>query len=82
MEKTCVRSYCYEENFQRLDRVEELANAKGMTIPQIATAYVMSQPVEIFALVGCQNGDEFKANMEAMELRLTPEEIDWLEMKG
>jgi aryl-alcohol dehydrogenase-like predicted oxidoreductase len=82
LEKLCVTSYCYEENFQRLDRVEELANAKGLTIPQIATAYVMSQPVEIFALVGCQNADEFRSNMEAMELRLTPDEIAWLEMKG
>lgn len=81
LEKLCVTSYCYEENFQRLDRVEELANAKGLTIPQIATAYVMSQPVEIFALVGCQNGDEFRSNMEAMELKLTPEEIAWLELK-
>ncbi len=82
LEKLCVTSYCYEENFQRLDRVEELANAKGLTIPQIATAYVMSQPVEIFALVGCQNGGEFRSNMEAMELRLTPDEIAWLEMKS
>ncbi len=81
MEQVCVRSYCYEENFQRLDRVEELADAKGLTIPQIATAYVMSQQVEIFALVGCQNGDEFRSNVEAMELRLTPEEIAWLELK-
>ncbi len=82
MEQVCVRCYCYEENFQRLDRVEELANAKGLTIPQVATAYVMSQPVEIFALVGCQNGDEFRSNAEAMELRLTPEEIAWLELKS
>jgi len=82
LEKLCVTSYCYEENFQRLDRVEELANDKGLTIPQIATAYVMSQPVEIFALVGCQNADEFRSNMEAMELRLTPDEIAWLEMKS
>jgi len=81
MEKTCVRSYCYEENFQRLDRVEELADAKGLSIPQIATAYVMNQPMEIFALVGCQNGAEFRANMDAMELRLTPEEIAWLDLK-
>ncbi len=77
-----MTSYCYEENFQRLDRVEELAKAKGLTIPQIATAYVMSQPVEIFALVGCQNAGEFRSNMEAMELRLTPDEIAWLEMKS
>ena len=58
-----------------------LAKEKDLTIPQIAMAYVMSQPLNIFALVGCENGEEFKANLEAAELTLTPAEIAWLELK-
>ena len=81
LDKLCVETYCYEENFRRLDRVRQLADEKGMTIPQIATAYVMSVPLNIYALVGCQNGAEFKANLEASTLKLTPEEIAWLELK-
>lgn len=81
LDKLCVESYCYEDNFKRLDRAEELAKEKGLTLPQIATAYVMSQPLNIFALVGCRTGDEFRANMEALALKLTPEEIAWLELK-
>jgi aryl-alcohol dehydrogenase-like predicted oxidoreductase len=77
----CVNSYCYEDNFRRLDRVEALAEAKGLSLPQVAMAYVMSQPMNIFALVGCKNGDEFRANIAALELRLTPEEIAWLELQ-
>jgi aryl-alcohol dehydrogenase-like predicted oxidoreductase len=79
LDKLCVECYCVEENFKRLDRAEELAKQKGLTLPQIAMSYVMSQPLNIFALVGCQTPQEFKANVEAMNLKLTPDEMKWLE---
>ncbi|UCC64998.1 MAG: aldo/keto reductase [Anaerolineae bacterium] len=81
LDRLCVESYCYEDNFRRLDRAHILAEEKGLTVPQVAMAYVMSQPLNIFALVGCQNGDEFRANLEAATVRLTPEEMTWLELK-
>jgi aryl-alcohol dehydrogenase-like predicted oxidoreductase len=82
LDKLCVETYCIEENFERLDRVQILAEERGLSIPQIATAYVLSQPLNIFALIGCRTGAEFKANLEASELRLTPEEINWLDLKA
>jgi aryl-alcohol dehydrogenase-like predicted oxidoreductase len=82
LDKLAVDVYCNEENFQRLDRVAALAEAKGMTIPQIATAYVMSVPLNIFALVGCNTGDEFRDNVAAATLKLTPGEIAWLELRA
>jgi aryl-alcohol dehydrogenase-like predicted oxidoreductase len=82
LDKLCVETYCFESNFQRLDRVEELAAQKGMTIPQIATAYVLSVPLNIFALVGCRTPEEFRDNLAAVQTKLTPEEIAWLELKG
>jgi aryl-alcohol dehydrogenase-like predicted oxidoreductase len=81
LDKLCVESYCYEDNFKRLDRVRLLAEAKGLTIPQVALAYVLSQPLNIFALVGCQSGAEFKANLEASRIKLSPDEMAWLELK-
>lgn len=82
LDKLAVTTYANEENFRRLDRVQQLAEEKGLTIPQVATAYVMSYPLNIFALVGCQNADEFKANMAASEIRLTVAEMAWLELKS
>ncbi len=79
LDKLCVTSYCVEDNFKRLDRAEELAKQKGLTLPQIAMSYVMSQPLNIFALVGCQTAQEFKANMDAADLKLTADEMKWLE---
>ena len=78
-EKLCVDCYCNEENFQRLDRVRELAEEKGLSIPQIATAYVMSQELDIYALVGCGTVAEFASNVAAMQLELTPEQLNYLE---
>ncbi len=43
-------------------------------------AYVMSAPMNIFALIGSRTPQEFQANLEASALRLTPEEIAWLEL--
>jgi aryl-alcohol dehydrogenase-like predicted oxidoreductase len=80
-DKVCVTSYCYEENFQRLDRVRLLADEMGLTIPQVAMAYVMNQPLNLFALVGCQSSAEFKANVEACEIKLSPETLEWLDLK-
>lgn len=80
-DKLCVECYCTEENFQRLDRVKELGAEKGLSLPQIATAYVMNYPLNIFALVGCATPDEYKANMEAMTLKLSPEELAWLNLE-
>ena len=34
LDKLCVESYCYEENFQRLERTEALARDKGLTVPR------------------------------------------------
>jgi aryl-alcohol dehydrogenase-like predicted oxidoreductase len=82
MDKLAVHSYAGEDNFKRLDRAQQLAEEKGMSIPQIATAYVMSQPLNIFALVGCQTSAEFAANMAAADLRLTPEESAWLDLRA
>lgn len=79
MDMVCVNSYCFEGNFQRLERVRALAQQKGVTLAQVALAYVMSQPMNIFALVGCRNGEEFRANAAALDVALTPDERAWLE---
>ena len=78
-ERLCVETYCYEGNFERLDRAHVLAEDRGLTVPQVALAYVLNQPLKVFALVGCNTGEEFRANVEAGEVMLTPEELAWLE---
>ena len=79
LDRLCVKSYCYPDNFARLKRVQELASARGASVAQVAMAYVVAQPFNVFPLVGCANGDEYAANSAALALALTPDEVRWLE---
>ncbi len=82
VDKLCVRAYGCEDNFQRLDRARTLAAEKGSTIPQIALAYILNQPLNVFAVVGHQTADEFKTNLEACEIQLSPAELAWLDLRS
>jgi aryl-alcohol dehydrogenase-like predicted oxidoreductase len=78
-DEVVVRTYAHEVNFQRLERAEVLAREKGLIPAQVALAYVMNQPMNIFAQVGPHSGEKFKTNIEASEVRLTPQEMAWLQ---
>ena len=51
--ESCVHAYCYEQNFKRLEiALGELAREKGLTVPQIALAFNLNQPLNLFSLIG------------------------------
>jgi len=81
LEASTVKAYCYDDNFERLERTSQLAREKGLSVPQMAMAYVLNQPLNLFALVGSQSGDEFKANMVALETELSDTEMEWLDLR-
>ena len=81
-DQLAVKVYCFEENFKRMDRAQELAESKGVTVPHIALAYVYNQPEGIHALSGARTPDEVRVNVEATEIELTAEEIAFLELRG
>lgn len=74
------RTYASEANFQRLDRAGMLGAKKGFSAAQIALAYVLNQPMNVFAVVGPHSAEKFKANVEAGEILLTRQELDWLDL--
>ena len=76
-----MRAYCYEDNFKRLERAQALAAQKGLTLPQIALAYVFNQPLDVFALVGHRSGAEWQINSVACEVELTAAEVAWLDLR-
>jgi len=78
----CIKCYCYEQNFQRLDRARELGAAKGLSVAQIALAFVMNQPYNLFALISCADRSQFEANVAALDLKLTPKELAYLDLKA
>ncbi|HEV2128668.1 MAG TPA: aldo/keto reductase, partial [Thermomicrobiales bacterium] len=76
-----VEAYAFEDNFRRLDRVQEAAEWHEASVAQIALAWVLHQPMRTFPLVGSRTGEEFAANAAALDLVLTPEEIEWLDLQ-
>ena len=78
----CVRAYCHEVNFQRLDRAQQLAREKGVSVTQIAVAYIFNQPLNVYALIGAENAAEIAANITASEMSLTSEETAWLNLEA
>jgi aryl-alcohol dehydrogenase-like predicted oxidoreductase len=79
LDKNCIDTYANEANFGRLDRAQQLGAERGLTAAQVALAYLLSQPLRIHALVGCNTGAEFAENVGASALQLTPAELAWLE---
>ena len=76
-----IGAYAYENNFQRLDRVIELAADKGLTPSQIAVAYVLNNGPRIHAIVANWEVEQVPDNAAAAEIELSAEEIAWLELK-
>ncbi|MCL4694535.1 MAG: aldo/keto reductase [Candidatus Hydrogenedentes bacterium] len=80
-EELYYRCYVNETNLQRLDRAREAASAKGVSVPQLALAYVLNQPLDVFALVAPVTAREFEDILPALELNLSPEELAWLDLE-
>ena len=74
LDGAAVKAYAHEINFKKLDRAAELAAQKGATVPQIAVAYILSQPFDVFPIVGAANETEIKDVVSAADIRLTPGE--------
>jgi aryl-alcohol dehydrogenase-like predicted oxidoreductase len=80
-DRVAIKAYAKEENFQRLERAEVLAKEKGLSAAQVALAFVMNQPMNVFAVVGPHGSEKFKQNIDASEVKLTSQEMDWLDLR-
>lgn len=80
-EQATIKGYCHPVNFKRLERVEILAKEKGLSVPQIAMSWLMNQPLNVFALVGAYKAEEMQQNIDAMQMKLTQAELEWLDLQ-
>jgi aryl-alcohol dehydrogenase-like predicted oxidoreductase len=76
-----IEAYAYESNFQRLDRVIELAADKGLSPSQISVAYVLSNNPRYHAIVANWEVEQVPDNAAAASIQLSAAEIAWLELK-
>jgi len=74
-----VRVWYSEKNFGRRDRAIELAEKLGRKPIHVALGYVLAQPFPVVPLIGPRNVAELEDSLSALDIRLTPEQVKWLE---
>jgi aryl-alcohol dehydrogenase-like predicted oxidoreductase len=79
-ERSVLQTYGSDDNFERLRRAELLAKEKGVTVPQIALAFILKQQLDVYAVTASKSPAEFAANSAALELSLSHSELDWLDL--
>lgn len=77
-----VRVFYSDENFERKTRAETLAAERGLSMFEIALAYVTSQPFPVVALAGAATPEEVRSSTRAGALELSVAERRWLELSS
>ena len=70
-----------DDNFKRQARAIELAEMKGCHPMAIASAYVIAQKFPLFAMVGPTTIEESYRTFGALDIVLTDDEIEWLDLR-
>jgi aryl-alcohol dehydrogenase-like predicted oxidoreductase len=81
-DKDVVRVFFSDDNWERLRRAEQLAKERGVSTIQIALAYVLNQPFPAGALIGPQSVDEMMSSHAGTNIRLTQDELRWLDLRS
>ncbi|MFJ6328160.1 MULTISPECIES: aldo/keto reductase [unclassified Rhizobium] len=74
-----VRVWYSDRNFGRRDRAIELAQKLGRSPIHIALAYVVAQSFPVIPLIGPRTVAELEDSLSALDIKLTPEQVKWLE---
>lgn len=68
-----------EHNNSIFEKVSELAARKGCTTSQLALAWVHNQGSDVVPIPGTTKLQNLQSNIEALSLKLTPQEMAELE---
>ncbi len=77
-----VRCWYADDNFRRLARARELAERRGVEPIAIALAYVLQQPFPTFPLIGPRTLAETRTSLPALEVELSEQELNWLNLEA
>lgn len=65
----------FQRNLQLVDRVKEIADAKGVTASQLALAWVLAQGEDIVPIPGTKRRTYLQENIAAVDVELTEQEL-------
>ena len=81
LDEAGIKGYFCESNIERLRRAEILAQEKGVSVAQIALAFIFKNPMNTFLLTSPVNEKQIKENVAAGSIELTADEVLWLDLE-
>ena len=73
-----IQEYDCPKNRKRLAKAEKLANERGLTIPQVALAWMLKQPMNLFPIVVPSSQEHINEIARSVDVELSDEECVWL----
>ncbi len=65
--------------FACIDAMREIGDARGVSVAQVALAYILAKPFVTSVIIGAKNEDQLNDNLSATEVQLTGEEMTRLD---
>ena len=76
-----VRCWYSDDNFERLARVRSIAEKQGVDAVSVALAYVLNQQSPTFPLMGPVSVEEARSSLAALDVELSPDDVQWLNLE-
>ena len=64
-----------DRTWEVIDAVQEIAEARGVSMAQVALAWVTDRPAVTSTILGARTTEQLEDNLRAADLRLTTEEL-------
>ena len=75
-EEIFKETYLTDKNLSIVEQLNEIAKEKGITLPQLAIAWLLSHDQVCSVIAGVTKMNQLEDNAEASQVELTPEELD------
>ena len=72
------KRYANEHGFAIVEKADEIGKARGLTVAQVALAWLLTQPVITAPIVGANSVEQLRESLGAAGVRLTADEMDAL----
>jgi aryl-alcohol dehydrogenase-like predicted oxidoreductase len=70
-----VKSYMTDANFDLIDRMREMAQARGKTVAQMALAWLLADPLITSPIIGANTVEQWNEIAGAVEVKLSEDEL-------
>ncbi|NLP14808.1 MAG: aldo/keto reductase [Clostridium sp.] len=74
-----INQFMNKDTLLKVDRLKSLANRQGISLPQLAIAWVLRQPNVASAIIGASKPEQVEENVKASDIKLSDEVLSDIE---